>query len=75
MDYGHIALLDCGMAERMGPDTQRILTELLLAIVEIDYKRCAQLPLELAENTAPVALVALEQGYESLTHVLYRCVF
>lgn len=63
---GHIALLDCGMVGRLDPNTQRILTELLLAIVEIDSKRCAQLTLELAETTAPVTLVALEQDYERL---------
>lgn len=63
---GHIALLDCGMVGRLDPNTQRILTELLLAIVEVDSKRCAQLTLELAETTAPVTLVVLEQDYERL---------
>jgi ubiquinone biosynthesis protein len=69
---GHVALLDCGMVGRLDPNTQRILTELLLAIVEIDSKRCAQLTLELAETTAPVTLISLEQDYERLLRKYYN---
>ena len=45
-----MALLDCGMVGRLDPRTQQILTEMLLAIVDLDAKRCSQLTLELAES-------------------------
>jgi ubiquinone biosynthesis protein len=69
---GHLALLDCGMVGRLDPNTQRLLTEMLLAIVEIDARRCAQLTLELAESTQPVNIPILEQDYERLLRKYYN---
>jgi ubiquinone biosynthesis protein len=69
---GKIALIDCGMIGRLDPNTQRILTEMLLAIVEIDARRCARLTLELAESTKPVNISDLEQDYERLLRKYYN---
>lgn len=41
-----VALIDCGMVGRLDPQTQQILTELLLAIVDLDAKRCSQLTIK-----------------------------
>jgi ubiquinone biosynthesis protein len=69
---GKIALIDCGMIGRLDPNTQGILTEMLLAIVEIDARRCARLTLELAESTKPVNISDLEQDYERLLRKYYN---
>lgn len=72
MGEGRVALLDCGMVGRIDPNTQRILTELLLAIMEIDARRCAQLTLRLAESLEPVDMTLLEQDYERLLRKYYN---
>jgi ubiquinone biosynthesis protein len=72
MGEGRVALLDCGMVGRLDPNTQRILTELLLAIVEMDARRCVQLTLKLAESTGPVNMTLLEQNYERLLRKNYN---
>lgn len=69
---GQLALLDCGMVGRLDPNTQRLLTEMLLAIVEMDARRCAQLTLELAETTQPANIPNLEQDYERLLRKYYN---
>ena len=63
---GRIALLDCGMVGRLDPRAQQILTEMLLAIVDLDARRCAQLTLQLADSTEPVILSRLENDYDRL---------
>lgn len=63
---GRIALLDCGMVGRLDPRTQQILTEMLLAIVNLDAQRCTQLTLQLAEAIEPVNLARLENDYDRL---------
>ncbi len=63
---GRIALLDCGMVGRLDPRTQQILTEMLLAIVDLDAQRCAQLTLQLADSTEPVILSRLENDYDRM---------
>ncbi len=63
---GKLALLDCGMVGRLDPRTQQILTEMLLAIVDIDAQRCSQLTLELAESGQPVSLDRLENDYDRM---------
>jgi ubiquinone biosynthesis protein len=72
MGEGRVALLDCGMVGRLDPNTQRIMTELLLAIMEIDARRCAQLTLRLADTTSPVDMMLLEQDYERLLRKYYN---
>jgi ubiquinone biosynthesis protein len=63
---GRIALLDCGMVGRLDPRTQQILTEMLLAIVDLDAQRCAQLTLQLADSSQPVILSRLENDYDRM---------
>ncbi|AFZ01905.1 ABC1 kinase family protein [Calothrix sp. PCC 6303] len=66
LDDGRVALLDCGMVGRLDPRTQQILTEMLLAIVDLDAQRCAQLTLQLAESTEPVIMTRLEGDYDRM---------
>lgn len=63
---GRVALLDCGMVGRIDPRSQQILTEMLLAIVDLDAQRCSQLTLELAESGQPVSLQRLESDYDRM---------
>lgn len=68
---GRIALLDCGMIGRLDPRTQQVLTEMLLAMVNLDAQRCAQLTLQLAESVQPVNLARLEAEYDRLLRRYY----
>jgi predicted unusual protein kinase regulating ubiquinone biosynthesis (AarF/ABC1/UbiB family) len=69
---GRIALLDCGMVGRLDPRTQQILTEMLLAIVDLDAQRCSQLTLQLAESEQPVSLSRLENDYDRMLRKYYN---
>lgn len=69
---GRIALLDCGMVGRLDPRTQQILTEMLLAIVDLDAQRCAQLTLQLSESGQPVILSRLENDYDRMLRKYYN---
>ncbi len=66
LNDGRVALIDCGMMGRLDPQTRATLTELVLAIVSSDAKRCAQLTLNLTEPLKPVNLVRLESDYSRL---------
>ncbi|MDB9520128.1 AarF/ABC1/UbiB kinase family protein [Roseofilum reptotaenium CS-1145] len=72
LNDGRVALLDCGMIGRLDPRTQQILTEMLLAIVDIDAQRCAQLTLDLAESNQPVNLSRLEADYTRMLRKYYN---
>ncbi|MDY7015877.1 MAG: AarF/ABC1/UbiB kinase family protein [Cyanobacteriota bacterium] len=61
-----VALLDCGMIGRIDPRSQQILTEMLLAIVDLDAQRCSQLTLDLAESGQPASLSRLESDYDRM---------
>jgi ubiquinone biosynthesis protein len=63
---GRVAILDCGMVGRLDPRTQQILTEMLLATVDLDAQRCAQLTLQLADSTQPVIMSRLESDYDRM---------
>ncbi|GBE93046.1 ABC1 kinase family protein [Nostoc cycadae] len=63
---GRVAILDCGMVGRLDPRTQQILTEMLLAIVDLDAGRCAQLTLQLADSAQPVIVARLENDYDRM---------
>ncbi|MEC4893519.1 MAG: AarF/ABC1/UbiB kinase family protein [Oscillatoria sp. PMC 1051.18] len=63
---GRVALIDCGMIGRLDPRTQQILTEMLLAVVDLDAQRCSQLTLELAESGQPKSLIRLENDYDRM---------
>ena len=54
------------MVGRLDPRTQQVLTEMLLAIVNLDAQRCTQLTLQLAESVQPVNLAQLESDYDRL---------
>ena len=51
---------------RIDPQTRETLTELVLAIVSSDAKRCAQLTLKITEPLKPINLVRLESDYSRL---------
>ena len=72
LDDGRIALLDCGMVGRLDPRTQQILTEMLLAIVDLDARRCSQLTLELAESGQPLSLDRLTNDYDKMLRKYYN---
>ncbi|HIK43419.1 MAG TPA: AarF/ABC1/UbiB kinase family protein [Leptolyngbyaceae cyanobacterium M65_K2018_010] len=63
---GRVALLDCGMMGHLDPRTRNTMTEMVLAIVNCDAQRCAQLTLQLAEPLQPVNLAHLESDYTRL---------
>ncbi|MCX7597095.1 MAG: AarF/ABC1/UbiB kinase family protein, partial [Fischerella sp.] len=67
-----VALIDCGMIGRLDPRTQQILTEMLLAIVDLDAQRCAQLTLQLADSAQPVILARLENDYDRMLRKYYN---
>jgi len=67
-----VALLDCGMVGRLDPRTQQILTELLLAIVDIDARRCSELTLELSETAMTANLAQLETDYDRMLRKYYN---
>jgi ubiquinone biosynthesis protein len=69
---GRVALLDCGMVGRLDPRTQQILTEMLLAIVDLDAQRCAQLTLQLSDSAQPVILSRLENDYDRMLRKYYN---
>jgi len=72
LDDGRLALIDCGMIGRLDPRTQQILTEMLLAIVDIDSQRCSQLTLELSESAESVNLINLENDYDRMLRKYYN---
>jgi predicted unusual protein kinase regulating ubiquinone biosynthesis (AarF/ABC1/UbiB family) len=61
------------MIGRLDSRTQQLLTEMLLAIVDIDAERCAQLTLELSENN-PINtnLAQLENDYQRMLRKYYN---
>jgi len=72
IEPGRIALIDFGLMGRLDPRTQQILIELILAIANLDGKRCSQLTLELAESTIPVNLAHLENDFDRLLRRYYN---
>ncbi|NES04832.1 MAG: AarF/ABC1/UbiB kinase family protein [Okeania sp. SIO2F4] len=69
---GRIALLDCGMVGRLDPRSQQNLTELLLAIVDLDAQRCTQLTLQMAEVAQPPNLAKVENDYSKMLRKYYN---
>lgn len=73
LDDGRLALIDCGMIGRLDPRTQQLLTEMLLAVVDIDAQKCAQLTLELSENISIKTNIArLENDYNIMLRKYYN---
>ncbi|WP_299485214.1 AarF/ABC1/UbiB kinase family protein [Acaryochloris sp. IP29b_bin.137] len=69
---GRAAILDCGMVGRLDPNTQQILTEMLLAIVDLDAQRCSRLTLQLAKTRRAENLAQLESDFEALLRKYYN---
>ncbi|NES85452.1 MAG: AarF/ABC1/UbiB kinase family protein [Moorea sp. SIO2B7] len=69
---GRVAIIDCGMIGRLDPKTQQLLTEMLLAIVDMDSQRCAQLTLEISETGKPISLINLENDYTRMLRKYYN---
>jgi ubiquinone biosynthesis protein len=68
LDDGRVAVLDCGMMGRLDARTQSALVEMILAIVNSDAQRCAQITLQLAEPMGELNLSRLEWDYDRLLH-------
>jgi ubiquinone biosynthesis protein len=69
LNDGRLGILDCGMMGTLNPRMQSIMVELVLAIVDFDPNRCAQLTLQLAEPmdiAQPVNLAQLQADYDRL---------
>jgi len=72
LNNGQLALIDCGMIGRLDPRTQQLLTEMLLAIIDIDAQRCSQLTLDLSESSSQVNLINLENDYDRMLRKYYN---
>lgn len=72
LDDGRVALLDFGMVGRLDPRTQQNLTELLLAIVDLDEQRCTQLTLQMAEYANPKSLSKIEYDFAKILRKYYN---
>jgi len=72
LEDGRVALIDCGMVGSLDPRSQQILTELLLAIIDLDAQRCSQLTLQLADSLQPVNLARLESDLNRLLRRYYN---
>jgi len=68
---GRIAIIDCGMIGRLDPRTRQILTEMLLAIFDMDAQGCSQLTLELSESINIPDLENLKLDYERMLRKYY----
>lgn len=68
----NIALLDCGMIGTLDPRTQQILTEQLLAIVQEDPQRFAQLTLDLGQVVDNVNFARLQGEFDRLLRQYYN---
>ncbi|MDJ0731611.1 MAG: AarF/ABC1/UbiB kinase family protein [Crocosphaera sp.] len=71
LDDGRIAIIDCGMVGKLDPRTQQILTELLLAIFDLDAQGCTQLTIELSESGKVESLERLRNDYEQILRKYY----
>lgn len=66
---GRAGILDCGMMGNLDRRSQSIMVELMLAILDGDPDRCAQLTLDLAEPMdlkRPIDLLRLQSDYNRL---------
>lgn len=75
LDDGRLGLLDCGMMGVLNPRMQSIMVELVLAIVDLDPDRCAQLTLQLAEPmeiNQPINIARLQNDYDRLLRRYYN---
>ncbi len=69
LNDGRLGILDCGMMGTLNPRMQSIMVELVLAIVDFDPNRCAQLTLQLAEPmdmAQSINIAQLQADYDRL---------
>ncbi|MDY6941072.1 MAG: AarF/ABC1/UbiB kinase family protein [Cyanobacteriota bacterium] len=69
---GRVALLDCGMTGSLDPRTRGLLVEIILAIIDLNGQRCAQLTLQLAHPVKPVNFTRLQSEYDRLLRRYYN---
>lgn len=72
LEDGKLAIIDCGMIGKIDPKTQKLLTEMLLAIIALDAKRCSQLTIELSDSPQRVILSNLEGDYARILRKYYN---
>jgi ubiquinone biosynthesis protein len=66
-----IAIIDCGMVGRLDPRTQQILTEMLLAIVDLDAQRCSELTMELSDSVPNTNIARLRSDFDRVLRRYY----
>jgi ubiquinone biosynthesis protein len=69
LEDGRVGILDCGMMGVLDSRTQSLMVELLLAIIDSDPERCAQITLQLAkpmDMSQPINLMSLQNDYDRL---------
>jgi ubiquinone biosynthesis protein len=66
-----VAIIDCGMVGRLDPRTQKILTEMLLAIVDLDAQRCSELTIELSDSVPKTNIAQLRSDFERILRKYY----
>jgi ubiquinone biosynthesis protein len=71
LDDDRVALIDCGMVGRLDPRTQQILTEMLLAIVELDAQRCSELTIELSDSVPNTNIARLRADFDRILRKYY----
>lgn len=74
LEDGRAGILDCGMMGNLNPRMQSLMVELVLAIMDLDPERCAQISLQLADRmdqTQPINLAKLQQDYDRLLRQYY----
>ncbi len=75
LESDQVALIDCGSIGRLDPRTQQLLAEMLLAIIDMDSGRCAQLTLKLSNNTKIQDIASLENDYDRILRRYYNLNF
>jgi ubiquinone biosynthesis protein len=69
LEDGRVGILDCGMMGVLDSRSQSLMVELLLAIIDSDPVRCAQITLQLAkpmDMRQPINLMSLQNDYDRL---------
>jgi ubiquinone biosynthesis protein len=69
LEDGRVGILDCGMMGILDSRTQSLMVELVLAIIDADPERCAQITLQLAkpmDMSQPINLLSLQTDYDRL---------
>ncbi|MFN9818477.1 MAG: ABC1 kinase family protein [Pseudanabaena sp.] len=71
---GRAAILDCGMMGTLNPKLRESLVELLLAMLDFDAERCAQVTLQLAnplDSSKAINLRQIQTDYDNLLKKFY----